>query len=85
MTFRNPEAAGSGRVLTIGGGTDAYTGFFSGTITLAPGASVTFDDPDSVGSGVGAVTGGSSKLIQFDPGGTAGTAEIIVGGDSAVS
>jgi hypothetical protein len=85
ITFRNIEDAGSGRVLTVGGGTNAYTAVLNGTVTLPPQASFRFDDPESTGAGVGGVTSGTSKVVRLDPGTNPGTAEVIIAGCSAVS
>jgi len=57
----------------------------TGTDTVFAGSIRYFTDPTSIGSGVGAVTSGTSKNLKLDPGSNNVTINLLIAGCSAVS
>lgn len=57
----------------------------TGTNIIPAGTTYRFSDPTSVGSGVGAVTSGTSTDLKLDPGAAIQTVNILIAGCSAVS
>lgn len=57
----------------------------TGTQEVFAGSCFHFSDPNTVGSGKGAVTSGTSKNLKLDPGSNVVVANLIIAGCSAVS
>lgn len=57
----------------------------TGTDTVFAGSIRYFTDPTSIGSGVGAVTSGTSKNLKLDPGSHNVTLNLLIAGCTAVS
>jgi len=80
--------ASSGLKVTLGAdASNPWAPFWgtTGTDTVFAGSIRYFTDPTSVGSGVGAVTSGTSKNLKLDPGSDNVTVNILIAGCSAVS
>lgn len=74
--------------LTLGdAAANAWAPFWgpTGTDIVMAGSIRYFTDPTSVGVGVGAVVGSSSKVLKLDPGSNALVCNILIVGCSAVS
>lgn len=86
-------ATTAGYTITVGNAaSNPFTGFLSstGTAVCYPGSSssygrLIFEDPQSVGGSVGAVTGGSNKNLKLDPGSNTVSCYVVIGGCSATS
>lgn len=86
-------ATTAGYTITVGNAaSNAFTGFLSstGTAVCYPGSSsnygrLIFEDPNSTGGSVGAVTGGSNKNLKLDPGANTISCFVVIGGCSATS
>lgn len=78
----------AGHDVTIGdAASNAWAPFLgaTGTYVIFAGTIYHVADPNTVGSGVGAVVTGSSKALKLDPGSNTVVVNILIAGCSAVS
>lgn len=78
----------SGEELTMGAAVaDPWAPLWgtTGTMIVPTGTIFHFSDPSSVGSGIGAVTSGTSSDLKLDPGAVVMVVNVIIAGCTAVS